>query len=112
MLVHAGRLAPDEAIRSATLREVNAFAQQSGGGSAALALIETAGGPASPMPAGTLQVQPWAPAACKWLVLVLFVAHAWGTCRERCRPLAARALLTIVCCMACRWQTQGQGKST
>ena len=70
MCVHAGRLAPDETIRSATLREINAFARESGGGSATLALIETAGGPASPMPSGTLQVQPCACAACMRLLVV------------------------------------------
>ncbi|KAK9811108.1 hypothetical protein WJX73_003299 [Symbiochloris irregularis] len=53
-----GRQASDAEVRSATLQELNAFAVASSQ-SRALALIETAGGPASPMPSGSLQCEAW-----------------------------------------------------
>ena len=48
----------DAAVRAATLLELQGFAGRAGGTADALALVESAGGPASPMPSGTLQVSP------------------------------------------------------
>ncbi len=46
----------DAEVLRATLAELQAFAARGGGTAGALALVETAGGPASPMPSSTLQV--------------------------------------------------------
>ena len=51
--LQAGRGVTDSQIRAAALHTLGAFAGKHGSG---MALIETAGGPASPGPSGTLQV--------------------------------------------------------
>ena len=52
-----GRPVTDEAVQASVARHLNAFASAQAASEAALALVETAGGPASPGPSGRLQVR-------------------------------------------------------